>query len=279
MNGLRRTPEAIITAHKMDPDRRELYVEGNSDRLFFKWLVGNDSNPNSIIKEISEVEIKGPVEGGERSRVLILANKLNGKVDYVRMFIDADFDRLLSRVDSIPEIVWLSDGRDLESYFLRYDCFEKFVTLSLCTDVFSGIDVLNSLITHCRKLGFLRLYSEKKDLKLPFQNTNLHRHLNFSHGEFTFEFEAYIRSLIGKVGLSQSEHSLVNRISKFIKHHSEIIDTEIIHGHDFTCFIGEVLSSFSINRNASRCVFRPTFERRFSIEYQTLTEVLSFLCN
>ena len=279
MSELRRAIEAIITAQRMDPARRELFVEGNKDLLFFKWLIGEKWDPNSLIIRIDDIDVPGPIEGGNRARLLVLASQLLGKVDHARIFIDADFDRLLGREDNIPEIVWLSDGRDLESYYIREDCFDKFVSLSLCTESFSGSELLNSLVTHCRKLGFFRLLSEIKDLRLPFQGTNLHRHINFHQGTFTLDFDAYVTALVGRASLSQRiVPELISNLQDLNDQHNDLPDTDIIHGNDFICFIGEVLRKFDIDRNSSSAVFRSTFERGFSPEYQSLSEAIDYLC-
>lgn len=54
---MRRSPREILTAHLMDRERRELYVEGSHDRIFLSWLVGEKRNPNALVAEIGSVEL------------------------------------------------------------------------------------------------------------------------------------------------------------------------------------------------------------------------------
>ncbi len=61
---IRRTPDAIVIAHRMDPARRELYVEGHRDRLFFCWLMGLAQDVNTKVIEISAVDLPNVEAGG-----------------------------------------------------------------------------------------------------------------------------------------------------------------------------------------------------------------------
>jgi hypothetical protein len=72
----------------------------------------------------------------------------------------------------------------------------------LCTDVFSGRQLLESLSKECRLLGFLRLLSTRDSLRLPFQRTSIHRYLRFSRGVFNLDIAAYARALLSNAGLS-----------------------------------------------------------------------------
>jgi hypothetical protein len=61
---IRRTPEAIIVAHTMDRSRRELYVEGRTDRIFLTWLLDERADQGTRILEIDFVDLPGEVLGG-----------------------------------------------------------------------------------------------------------------------------------------------------------------------------------------------------------------------
>lgn len=64
---MRRDPQTILTAHRMDPTRRELYVEGPSDRIFLDWLAGEEKDANARIIEVSLVDLpRVSLLGGRR---------------------------------------------------------------------------------------------------------------------------------------------------------------------------------------------------------------------
>src|SRR6266542_1133360 len=66
---LRRVPETILIAHRMDPGRRELYVEGVRDRVFLNWLVGDGLGLRSAVVPIELVDLPNVDEGGNRERL------------------------------------------------------------------------------------------------------------------------------------------------------------------------------------------------------------------
>src|ERR1039458_9003533 len=107
---MQRDIKAIIVAHRIDPKRRELYVEGRRDRSFFLWFLGNERDPNAIIFDIDSVRCDDPVEGGCRGRLLTFATNIRSYNLKVRCFADADFDRILNR--PVPANTWLTDRRD-----------------------------------------------------------------------------------------------------------------------------------------------------------------------
>jgi hypothetical protein len=63
---VRQDPQRILAAHRMDPARRELYVEGPGDRIFLGWLVGDQKSPDARIIEIDLVELPTDILGGKK---------------------------------------------------------------------------------------------------------------------------------------------------------------------------------------------------------------------
>jgi hypothetical protein len=165
---MQRDIKAILVAHKIDPKRRELYVEGRRDRSFFLWFLGDERDPDTNIFAIDSVRCDVPVEGGCRGRLLTFAASIRSHNLQVRCFADADFDRILNH--PVPPNVWLTDRRDLEGYFLQPDCIDKVLHLALATEKFTPQAILGELSRLGRPLGLLRLFSEQEKLKLPFND-------------------------------------------------------------------------------------------------------------
>ena len=194
------------------------------------------------------------------------------------MFVDADFDRVLGRQGEGSELVWFSDGRDLESYYLREDCFEKIAKLSLGTKRFSGAQLLDLLIQPCKQLGFLRLDCAIHGRDLPFQKTNLRKRVSFAGDSFQLDLEGYVSALVSNAGMKGcAVQEVLNTLAQTSEQYSSLPASEIIHGHDLECFIGELLKDFKIDKAASLAVLRGTFERGLVSEYPALCEIGGFL--
>ena len=91
---IRRHPDAIIMAHKMDPTRRELYVEGARDRLFLAWVFSDLIDRNTSIQQIAFVEMVDSIEGGERGRLIAFARRIEGESDTRRTWLSDTTERL-----------------------------------------------------------------------------------------------------------------------------------------------------------------------------------------
>src|SRR5271166_5183284 len=94
---MKREPAAIRTAFVMDPERREVYVEGESDQSFLLFLLGGSKKDRVRVLTINFVQVPSGINGGERGRLVWFAAEMEHKVSAIRCFVDADFDRLLNR--------------------------------------------------------------------------------------------------------------------------------------------------------------------------------------
>jgi hypothetical protein len=275
---IRRTPEAIVTAHIMDPSRRELFVEGSRDRLFLRWLLGKDLNPNANVIEISAIDIHDVSIGGERGRLIAFARWLEDREAKanIHFFADADFDRLLGR--RVPKKVWLTDPRDLEGYILHELCLEKVLKLGARTDGITAENLLKTVRTLGRKLGLLRLLSESERLKLPFQKTNLLRYLKFVGGRLNLGFEAYVQALLQKAGMSlKKRESILGSVAALERKFAQSPDSEIIHGKDAFSIIAKALARFGVKEGEAKKMLWTSFEAAFVITGSNLSAAQEYL--
>lgn len=273
---IRRDPNAIIIAHKMDPTRRELYVEGVRDRLFLSWVFHNSIDSNTSIQQIAFVEIGGPLEGGERGRLIAFARWLEGRSIETKCFADADFDRLLGR--TIPATVWLTDARDLEGYVLRTECLDKVLKMGIGSDTVSAEDIFNLVRGPARSIGLLRILSETCSLRLPFQNTRLDRHARYVKKTFVFRFENYLRALLQNGGLSLTNlSSIQERHLQISEEFKSVPDSEVIHGKDAFCLLAAALARFKLDPNHIEHLLWTSFDRSLVKEKSNLAAVSNFL--
>ncbi len=275
---IRRAPQAIIMAHRMDSDRRVVYVEGSHDAAFLKWLVGARKHPDAQIREIGTVKLDDVGDGGERGRLIGFATLLSvANCARIRCFADADFDRLLKR--ECPKSVWLTDGRDLEGYVLRNECVEKVLLLGIGQHAVSARDILNDVLTVGRRVGILRVVSEVDELALPFARTKLQRHLTMSQGRVNFALEPFLQALLQNAGTSLAmKNRVLKRVAEVADDLVDVPDIQIIHGKDAFCLIEKALSQFGIRRGAEvGKMLWSSFESRFVERGSNLDQVQSFL--
>ena len=273
---MRRDPKAILAAHVLDPQRRELYVEGSRDHTFLKWLVGDVINRNARILEIGTVDLPESSEGGERGRLLRFAKYVEGAPAQIRFFADADMDRIIGR--SAPANVWLTDSKDLEGYLLREDCLDKALKLGLSVDDVPAGPLLTSVLSQARTIGLLRVMSERQTLSLPFQGTKLDKYLGATGKRVLLERERYVQTLLQNASLSLTKlPAILADLETLEKELAATPDHDLVHGKDALCLLERSLILHGIARGVTGPVLWTSFDRSLIVQYPALDRVCRYL--
>lgn len=273
---LRRSPQAVLVAHAMDTSRKELYVEGQRDRLILLWLLGVDLSSNVSVREIAFVDLPIDMPGGERGRLTYFANWLGQRDVRIRMFADADWDRLLER--PVPTRVWLTDHRDMEGYVFCERCIDRVLRLGIGTDRISAAVLLANFRENGRRLGLIRIMSELDGLNLPFQGTRLGRHLQAKGGHVSLDLNGYLRALLQNAGISLSRlEELRTRLLEVEQAYASVADAQIIHGKDGMCLLTSALSNFGVSPEDCPRLLWSTFDQSFAEGGSILMQVTLFL--
>lgn len=273
---MRQDPQRILAAHRMDPARRELYVEGHSDRIFLDWLVGDQKSKDARIIEIGLVELLGEITGGEKGRLLTFAREVEGADAQIKVLADADTDRILER--SVPTNVLLTDKRDLEGYVLRPECVEKVIRLGYLNDRLDAHHVLREVTSLGRELGILRLMSELDERDLPFQRTELRRHLIINGDSVRFNLEGFATALLHNAGISLKElPEIMRRHREVVETYSHLRDEQIVHGKDSIVVFERLLRAHGLQPEDAGRLLRCSYERQWIQGHPALERVYEFL--
>lgn len=274
-SSLRRDVAAIVSAHQFDPARRELYVEGRRDRVFLLWLAGKSLANDVRIVEIQFVDVPIGV-GGERGRLLSLVQQVQGTPAKIRGFVDADFDRIFNQPN--PPNVWFTDLRDLEAYLLHEECLRKLFHLAANTDQVDAGQLLATILAAGRRLAALRILSIRRGLNLPFQRTELQRHVDATSGGFTLNFESYVSALLQNAGISLRDlPDLIGATEAVALEFAATEDLQLVHGKDAVRLISEVLLEHGVGRDQAEGHFFMSFEAVMAQQFPTLLAVLEYL--
>ena len=107
----RRKIGELIARYELEPELRDLFVEGPRDQEIYSWYLENSGYKNVAVFEIETVEIPHDVlashglSSGNRARVIALALELDKQfpelLRYVRCIADSDFDFIFTfRIDA-----------------------------------------------------------------------------------------------------------------------------------------------------------------------------------
>jgi len=277
MNPFRRDLETLLASHVLDPGRCELLVEGEEDRRILLWLIGNNISKDAVITTIDQVEVEC-TSGGNRERLLELARRLEGAEACILCFVDAGLGPRDPAEEELDRAV-LTDGPDIESYLLRPECVEKFLRLGLRSEAWNPEQLLALVLQRGRRLGVLRLASDSAGWRLPFQKTDLNRHVSAdSDTDVTVDEDSFIRVLLQNAGLPLTMCDEVSqRRDDLDAELSELDDIQLTHGKDALALLGEVAVKAGAQRKEVRGLLWTSLERRFVAGHSSLERVLSFL--
>lgn len=272
---MRRDAKAVIASHLLDPDRKEVFVEGHGDRILLNWICGPDRNPNARVLQASSLYLPDVPRGGERSRLLEFARLVVDSSARILLFIDADTDRL-ENVTPPPNVI-LTDGRDIESYILTPPCLDKVVRLGLGAESVEVNALHAQLMSVAATAGAIRMASDVEALALPFQRTDIRRYIRVAD-DSTVEFDtsAYVQTLLQNASVSLSERERITARAQAIRErYGDAAD--LIHGKDAMRLLDVLLKEFGAKSDEARKMLWCSFERTSANVYPNLLRVVSFL--
>lgn len=273
---MKRESDAVVAAYRFHSKRRELFVEGQSDRDFIHYLNNYSVLKDVFVTEISNVKFDESVLGGEKGRLLFLARKFSGLTHDVRFLIDADSDKFFMR--PVFGYVWLSDRRDLEGYLICEQSLKNFLCLACGCDSADIGSLIKEILAVGKKLGLLRNWAESAGYPLPFQKTDLSRYLTYSEASFNLQFGRYFQALLqnGQIGLSQKS-MMLESFEGFEKMHGEVDAFQVVHGKDFVDMLQVFLRSKRVEKKIDSRDILVCFAKETAVKYETIQKVLAFL--
>lgn len=272
MNKIRRNSDSTIQAFLMDPERRAIYVEGSDDRYFLEYVLGEDITKSQVI-EINDIDLGDVRIGGQKGRLLYFASKAEKMTNNIKVFVDADFSRLLT--EKVSNNVIFTDYRDLEAYLYEKDYLTKFIKLGIKKDCFNADNLLSELYK-AREIAYLRITSCINDYNLAFQKTNerFSKYYSLKNG---LDIEKYLNVLLqnsdNRPDLNDLKRNIILTKEKFIS----VSDREIIHGKDAICIVKEISHYLGLKKDNIESVFWMSFNKDNIERYYSLVKIKNFL--
>ena len=280
-NGLfRRSPSGVVSSLLMDRSLRSLFVEGPSDCIFLRWILGEDAACQILEIEFVDISVRA---GGNRARAVRFADYLRSELcscdealDRVRVLVDADYDHLDGRIATLPLI--LTDGRSMETYFLRLSSFEKIFGLALMAEDIDADAVFQATIEVATVLAAAREIDRQRSLELPFQAMNMKAFVDVDgSGIPSLRLVNMLSQLLTQAGLDSSDaHDISSAVEDVVHNLRECDPLHVVHGHDLERILGEILQKNGYPRSQVSKLIRLTFERTYVYEYPMLSAVVSF---
>lgn len=221
-----------------DTSARVLFVEGETDILIWRHICPIAVRINTVVYSMSSIDLAVPT-GGNKERAIQLAKNCalwpEASRQRVWFFLDSDCDRFLNV--TYPQLVSVTDGRDMESYVLHGSLLSCMCELGAGKRSSEAALLSGAISKLLRPIGFLRIASAQQGWQLPFQNTfqsgSVKRFFRETRGVFDLRLSNLIDALLDQADISRSnKESIEAELSSLMRSSSTIPDWQVVHGKD-----------------------------------------------
>lgn len=281
----KRSIDSVLTKYELEPDLKDVYVEGEDDRSFYSQHYGCSSNKKVQFIDISSIDFSSSgkkieeecFEKGNRDKLIYLINYLTEQqVGGARGIIDKD---ILAYTRGLPEnsYIWLTDYGCLEMYFFSEACVSKVQknTLKKVTN-----KVVEEIMTLLQIVTAVRIVEKQKGLSL--KKPDLCKFFTVKT-PMAFDKQRYMNALF----LNENSRYL-SRKDDFLKDVESCLDKvkkndlkENLNGHDFvsvlTCFIRKNEKDFNhMDEMCVSAVYKNAVETAFMAKTGLFEKLLAF---
>jgi hypothetical protein len=249
-----RTLDEVIALYDLEPTLTDIYVEGESDRCFISWFLGETSKPNVRVYTIDTVDIPESIvvkhkllTHSMRSKVLALAAELGSQLKSNRNVLciaDRDYEDYLSANVSSPMLEF-TDGNSLECYAFTDANFRKFSLVVLGEEELTLLGLSTTIGKILRRVYLTRLANEV--LGWGMKGIPFTRYVELSGGAISFHEDRFVRAYLQKnkrwadrAKFTETKQSLSSSLSGDIR--------RATRGHDIADLLLHILHKISPER-------------------------------
>jgi hypothetical protein len=238
-----RTLDELVALYQLEPELRDIYVEGSNDQSFVEWFLGVQGSKDVVVKDVGCVHIpvtmvlERGLEDNQRGRVITLAHYLEDKFgsDFliVICIADADFDHIRSLTHS-TKILLLTDYTSLELYFFNVHSLTKLLKLAVPGFPKTPDRVIQEIRPTLEDLFVVRMANSS--LGWGLREVSSEKSCQVRATGVEFDFEGYIARYLQANNRSAEKGEFVEAITE--SRGQLTTEPRIqIHGHDFVRFL------------------------------------------
>lgn len=262
----RRTIEELAALYELEPEVRDVFVEGAADRAVVEWYLGNRASRQVSVVEIDDVDVPSDLvaeyglEVGNRGRVVALAyemeSRLRGKAILgPTLLADADSDRV-SQVEHACSVLVLTDFACLEMYLFNKRTIDKLLFLFTMGCRYSIDHVLRELERVLQRLFVIRLSNQT--LRLSMKWISFGGVCRTNGCSIAFDEAEFIRRYLNR----NAQISQLQRFHAEVANNTRRLTADPRHqmnGHDFLALLRWFVRPFVREQNPVR--YQVPFER------------------
>lgn len=240
----RRTIDELITRYLYEPQLRDLYVEGPSDKLLFEWFLKQFGCEDVAVFEIDCVDIPNALleeldlRSQKRDRIIALSIRfeqlLAEECEYLLCVADSDFDFLLGRKYNSRYLVY-TDYTSTDLYFCTEYALDKGLVLGVRRVPCTPRALFANLVGVLQKVFCIRAANVKLDWNLEWKD--FRDCCSLENNVVVFDCDDLITRYLSKNNMLASKE-------EFVQVYEQLMDIDVqdfrrrIRGRDFLELVG-----------------------------------------
>lgn len=233
----RRTVDEIVTRYMLEPELKDVFVEGTHDKYFVEWYLRSKGIKEVSVYPIGEVEVpdellnerKLPTHSN-RSRVIELATQLSEQLPHalhVLCLADRDLEDYCP-VAPETEYLVLTDCNSIDLYAFTPHTLSKFCAVALGGVAIDG-HLLQDLVDVLKKQCSLRMANEELGWGMTW--VPIEKYVKVSAGGATLDEDRLVKAYLNKNQRSDCRQEFADQVAK-ARARLTGEDRRCIRGHD-----------------------------------------------
>lgn len=274
---IRRAPEALISAARMDPERRDLYVEGISDKLILEYLLNGSIHKNVRILPIDLAVEINLADGGAKGRVLAFASFAENKgIQNLRFLADSDLDALFN--DEYPSNTFLTDFPDMEGYVISERNLDKLLKVAHVREYPSVKNLHEALLSISSELGLLRFISRRFSLGLSITNTKKLKSISIDSNLPVLDFKRLITTVCHNTSEKQyNADELLFKTEQAREEFEKASQSQRIRGKDYIELMSITLRKLKLSKSEEGSTLLATMHEENTLKFPRMGNLATFL--
>ncbi|WP_419794777.1 hypothetical protein ACQ9Y2_07745 [Pseudomonas palleroniana] len=245
----RRSIEELLARYELEPELRDIYVEGQYDKDIFSVCLGGVGNFSEVIYDVGTVNVPNELllefnlSSGNKQRVIALAKKLSvlDSECVFRCVVDRDLDHWLQGLEDVPRLKW-TEHTSVELYFFTKEIISQ-ILLTATRSKIKDMDLYMSSLTEVLRVMYaMRLVDKELEWKLEWLEPT--KQLSELAGAVQFNAETYIRNVLASNKKSK-EFSLFNERLIVWMERLDGDPRSCMRGHDLVFLLAWTVKEFN----------------------------------